>query len=58
MENREEIDYEEIPHFPVSTVSGHAGSWFSGKIEEFRLWQCREVSMFLKDILTEVVYPI
>lgn len=21
------LDYEQIPHFPASTIPGHAGSW-------------------------------
>ncbi|MCX8129943.1 MAG: purine-nucleoside phosphorylase [Clostridia bacterium] len=32
LENPEEIDYTEIPHFPVTTVEGHAGKLVSGKI--------------------------
>jgi purine-nucleoside phosphorylase len=30
IENRIEIDYREIPHFPVSTVEGHAGKLIFG----------------------------
>ncbi len=30
IENRLEIDYREIPHFPVSTVEGHAGKLIFG----------------------------
>lgn len=29
---QEEVDYEEIPNFPVSTVAGHAGKLVFGKI--------------------------
>lgn len=32
IEERLEIDYEEIPHFPLTTVAGHAGKLVSGKI--------------------------
>src|SRR5674536_213981 len=30
IENRIEIDYKDIPHFPVSTVEGHAGKLIYG----------------------------
>lgn len=30
IENPVEIDYMEIPHFPVSTVEGHAGKLIYG----------------------------
>jgi purine-nucleoside phosphorylase len=30
IENRLEIDYREVPHFPVSTVEGHAGKLIFG----------------------------
>ena len=28
-----EIPYEQLPHFPVSTVEGHAGKWVAGTVE-------------------------
>ncbi len=31
IENRIEIDYKDIPHFPVSTVEGHAGKLIYGE---------------------------
>jgi purine-nucleoside phosphorylase len=31
IENRIEIDYKDIPHFPVSTVEGHAGKLIFGE---------------------------
>jgi purine-nucleoside phosphorylase len=33
VENRIEIKYSEIPHFPVSTVAGHAGQFVYGDLE-------------------------
>lgn len=27
------IPYQDIPHFPVSTVEGHAGQWIFGKVD-------------------------
>ena len=32
IENKKEIPYEEIPHFPVSTVEGHSGKLITGKL--------------------------
>ena len=32
MEERKEILYQDIPHFPVSTVEGHSGSLIEGKL--------------------------
>ncbi len=28
-----EIPYDQLPHFPVSTVAGHAGKWVAGTVE-------------------------
>ncbi len=28
-----EIPYDQLPHFPVSTVAGHAGKWVAGIVE-------------------------
>jgi len=28
-----EIPYDQVPHFPVSTVEGHAGKWVAGTVE-------------------------
>ncbi|KLU61396.1 purine nucleoside phosphorylase 1 [Peptococcaceae bacterium CEB3] len=33
VENRTEIPYREIPHFPVSTVEGHAGQLVFGRLQ-------------------------
>jgi len=33
IENPIEIDYHSIPHFPVSTVEGHAGTLVAGQIK-------------------------
>ena len=32
IEEREEIAYKDIPHFPVSTVEGHSGKLIFGKL--------------------------
>jgi purine-nucleoside phosphorylase len=34
LEVREVIDYQEIPHFPVSTVQGHKGKLILGKLKD------------------------
>ena len=31
------IDYRDIPHFPVSTVQGHVGRWFTGTLHGKRV---------------------
>lgn len=33
IEERITVPYRDIPHFPVSTVEGHAGQWIFGKID-------------------------
>ncbi|KJR48600.1 Purine nucleoside phosphorylase [Desulfosporosinus sp. I2] len=33
IEEKIAIPYQEIPHFPVSTVEGHAGQWVFGKVD-------------------------
>ena len=33
LENRIELDYKEIPHFPISTVEGHSGKLIIGELE-------------------------
>lgn len=34
VEDRQEIHYKDIPHFPISTVVGHAGSLLFGKVHD------------------------
>ena len=34
VENPQEIHYKDIPHFPISTVFGHAGSLLFGKVHD------------------------
>lgn len=33
IEEKIAIPYQEIPHFPISTVEGHAGQWVFGKVD-------------------------
>ena len=37
IETEQEIPYEKIPHFPVSTVKGHKGKLVFGKLGEKRV---------------------
>lgn len=37
VEDARELDYNEIPHFPVSTVEGHAGKLIGGRVAGKRL---------------------
>ncbi len=37
IEVEKEIDYHDIPNFPVSTVSGHKGKLIFGKLGDKRL---------------------
>ena len=34
LETEQVIDYQEIPHFPVSTVEGHAGKLITGRLND------------------------
>ena len=54
------IDYSQIPGFPVSTVPGHAGRWWSGELAGKRVymlqgrfhayegWSMRELTMYVR----------
>lgn len=37
LENEKYIDYKDIPGFPVSTVAGHAGRWWTGTLHGKRV---------------------
>ena len=37
LENAKYVDYRDIPHFPVSTVSGHKGRWYTGTLHGRRV---------------------
>ena len=59
VEEKEEIKYEDIPNFPVSTVEGHAGKLVFGKINgvEALLMQGR-FHFYEGYSMKEVTYPI
>ncbi len=53
------IDYKEIPHFPVSTVEGHAGKLISGKLGEARVLVMQGRFHFYEGYtMQEVIFPI
>lgn len=54
-----EIDYETIPHFPVSTVEGHAGKLLSGKLGETHVLVMQGRFHFYEGYsMEEVIFPI
>lgn len=53
------IPYEEIPHFPVSTVEGHQGQWVSGKLNGKNVVAMQGRFHFYEGYgLEEVTFPI
>lgn len=59
VENKQTIKYEEIPHFPQSTVEGHAGQLVFGTIKgvEVMLMQGR-FHYYEGYTMKEVTYPV
>jgi purine-nucleoside phosphorylase len=54
-----EIDYRSIPHFPVSTVEGHAGKLISGKLGETRVLVMQGRFHFYEGYsMQEVIFPV
>lgn len=59
IENPIFIDYHDIPHFPVSTVSGHKGRLVVGKLEGRRVMCMQGRFHYYEGYgMDEVVYPI
>ncbi len=44
------IPYNEIPHFPVSTVEGHAGRLVIGRLQGKEVMPCRDAFITMKAI--------
>lgn len=44
-----EINYKDIPNFPVSTVEGHSGKLISANWVIKTSWPCKDVSTSMKD---------
>ena len=59
VEEKEEINYEDIPYFPVSTVAGHAGKLVFGKINNVEVLSMQGRFHFYEGYsMKEVTYPI
>lgn len=53
------VDYESIPHFPVSTVEGHAGKLISGKLGEKQVLVMQGRFHYYEGYtMQEVIFPI
>jgi len=53
------VDYKTIPHFPVSTVEGHAGKLMSGKLGETQVLVMQGRFHFYEGYtMDEVMFPI
>ncbi len=53
------VDYETIPHFPVSTVEGHEGKLISGKLGETRVLVMQGRFHFYEGYsMEEVMFPV
>ena len=59
IENKYEISYETIPHFPVSTVEGHSGKLIFGKLGKKDILAMQGRFHFYEGYaMTEVTFPI
>ena len=59
IENKTIIPYEEIPHFPSSTVEGHAGELIIGRLNDRNVVAMRGRFHFYEGYnLQEVVFPV
>ncbi|MDF1573571.1 MAG: purine-nucleoside phosphorylase [Bacteroidales bacterium] len=59
LEVEQVVDYESIPHFPVSTVEGHEGKLISGRLGEKRILVMQGRFHFYEGYaMQEVIFPI
>lgn len=59
VEEKEEIKYEDIPNFPISTVSGHEGKLVFGKINDVEVLLMQGRFHFYEGYsMKEVTYPV
>jgi len=59
LSNVQRIPFHEIPHFPVSTVKGHAGELISGRVAEHRVLVMRgRVHFYEGYTLDQIIFPI
>lgn len=54
IEDKVVIPYANIPHFPVSTVVGHAGQLVYGTLAGKKSWRCKVVSIIMKAIVCKL----
>jgi purine-nucleoside phosphorylase len=59
LEVEQMVDYESIPHFPVSTVEGHEGKLISGRLGDKRVLVMQGRFHFYEGYtMEEVIFPI
>ncbi|WP_439442839.1 purine-nucleoside phosphorylase [Listeria aquatica] len=59
IKNPIKLSYEEIPHFPVSTVSGHAGQFVFGELEQKEVVAMQGRFHFYEGYsMEEVTFPV
>jgi purine-nucleoside phosphorylase len=59
LEDKVEIPFQDIPHFPVSTVEGHAGRWVMGSLQNRSVIAMQGRFHFYEGYtLQEVVFPV
>jgi purine-nucleoside phosphorylase len=59
IKNADEIEYGDIPHFPISTVKGHEGKLIFGKVDNVEVLAMKGRFHFYEGYsMKEVVYPI
>lgn len=59
LEGGTRLGFEEIPHFPTSTVVGHAGEVFTGTLAGQRIWAQRgRVHFYEGRSMQDVAFPI
>ncbi len=59
VQHKIEIDTASIPHYPVSTVEGHAGKWVFGKIEDKKILALQgRIHSYEGYSFKEITFPI
>ncbi|MFQ5750382.1 MAG: purine-nucleoside phosphorylase [bacterium] len=59
LRNKTVIETASIPHYPVSTVEGHAGKWVFGEIEDKKILAVQgRVHVYEGYTLPQVTYPV
>ena len=59
LENKKEIPYSQIPHFPISSVSGHKGQFVFGTISNIPVYVLQgRIHYYEGHSLEEVTFPV